>query len=161
MNDLTALLAFGVCLALSALYSGSETAFYSLSRARLEADAAEGRRSARLVRYLIRDESLLLVTLLVGNNLVLELMTAFGDNLLGSAVSLPSASREVVLTALLTPLVFLLGELVPKDVFRHRPHTLLGFCAPVIAFTRGLLLPLALPLRALAALLERAAGLRP
>ncbi|QDU67010.1 CNNM domain-containing protein [Engelhardtia mirabilis] len=153
------LFALALCLFLSAVFSGSETGFYGLSRVRLEADARAGRRSARLVERLIGDDRGLLITILIGNNLMLELVTTLGDDSLVLAGGVPTAYRELVLTAILTPVVFVAGELLPKDLFRHRPHTLLGFAAPIVGAARLLFMPLALPLRGLAVLLERALGL--
>jgi putative hemolysin len=154
------LLAFALFLALSAVFSGSETGFYSLSRVRLAADERAGRRAARLVQRLISDDRGLLITLLVGNTLALELMTNLGDDALASIGAVPPQWREVLLTLILTPTIFFAGELIPKDLFRHRPHTLLGICAPVIALARLLFWPLSLVLRLLGQSLERVFGLR-
>ncbi|MEO0652542.1 MAG: CNNM domain-containing protein [Planctomycetota bacterium] len=160
MSLLTTLFAFALCLVLSAVFSGSETGFYSLSRVKLEADLRRGRRSARLVSRLTQDERGLLITILIGNNLMLELVTTLGDDALTQVARVPVELREVVLTAILTPIIFFAGELVPKDLFRHRPHTLLGVAAPVVGVARILFLPLSLVLRGVALGLERLFGLR-
>ena len=159
MSLTATLFALALCLFLSAVFSGSETGFYGLSGVRLDADASAGRRSARLVQRLISDDRGLLITILIGNNLMLELVTTLGDDSLQLAGGVPPNLRELVLTAILTPVIFVAGELLPKDLFRHRPHTLLGFAAPIVGAARLLFLPLALPLRGLAVLLERALGL--
>lgn len=151
---------FLLCLAMSALYSGAETGFYSLSVARLEVDAEEGRRMARLVHRLASDRHALLVAILVGNNLMIELVTHFGDELFGSLGLLPAvAGRELVLTAILTPIVFFFAELAPKDLFRRRPHSLLGLAAPIVALSRVVFLPVTYPLGAVSRLMERAVGI--
>ncbi len=155
MSPLWVWLGLLACIFLSALYSGSETGFYSLSRGRLEADEREGRRRASLVRWLVRDERALLIAILVGNNLMLELTTSVGESLLAGGGQLPGASRELLLTAFLTPLVFLFGEVLPKDLFRRRPHSLLGAAAPLLAVSRVVFLPLTLPLRGLSVVVER------
>jgi len=155
----TEFLGLATALVLSALFSGSETGFYSLSPARLGLDAREGRRFGRLVKWLVSDEHALLVAVLIGNVLTIQLATEFGGEFLARLGLLPAVGREFVLTALLTPVVFLLAELLPKDLFRRRPHRFLGLAAPVLAVARVLFLPLALPLRALARLLERSLGI--
>lgn len=147
-----------LCLLLSALFSGSETGFYSLSRLRLEGDVRAGRRLATLVQRLVRDERGLLITILIGNNLMLELVTSFGDQWLQKTLGVPGAYRELLLTAVLTPVVFVFAELLPKDQFRRRPHSLLGLSAPLVVFSRAAFLPLALPLRWASALIERLLG---
>jgi len=146
-------------LFLSAVFSGAETGVYSVSRVRLEAEAAEGRRSARLLSRLLRDDAGLLITLLIGNNLALELMTHLTESKVRS-LGLADGLQELVTTLLLTPAVFLFGELVPKDLFRRRPHLLLAAVAPLVALFRWLASPLAWPLARISLLLERAVGLR-
>lgn len=154
------LVSFCICMLLSALFSGAETGFYSLSSTRLAVDAENGRRMARLVHRLVRGEHALLVAILVGNNLMIELVTHYGDGLFGRLGLLPAdAGRELVLTALLTPIVFFFAELAPKDLFRRRPHTLLGFAAPVVALARIVFLPVTYPLGLVARLVERVVGI--
>jgi len=152
-------LAVAGLLFFSAIFSGAETGVYSVSRVRLEAEAHEGRRSARLLSRLLRDDAALLITLLIGHNLVLELLTHLvEDNVARSGV--PAFAHELTVAAVLTPLVFLFGELIPKDLFRRRPHLLLALVAPVISVFRWIASPLAWPLAMLALALERMLGLR-
>jgi len=151
--------ALAACLLGSGLFSGSETGFYSLSRMRVEAAARSGQLSAQIVQRLQRDEHALLVTILVGNNLMLEIATALADDRVAGWSFVPSGARELVLALWLTPLVFFFGELLPKDLFRRRPHTLVPRVARTISWAQVLLWPLSLPLRALTRLAERVAGL--
>lgn len=147
-----------LCVFASGVFSGGETGLYSLSRARVEAGVGAARqRSAEVIRRLLRDETGLLVTLLVANNLVNQLAANLGDALV-EPYGLPGAWREVAATALLTPPLFLFGELLPKDLFRRRPHTLVGLVAPVIAASKLLLWPLTAPLRALTLISARLLG---
>jgi CBS domain containing-hemolysin-like protein len=146
-------------LFLSAVFSGAETGVYSVSRVRLEAEAQEGRRAARLLARLLRDDAAFLITLLIGNNLALELLTHLAESGM-SRSPVPSSLRELGAAAILTPFVFLFGELVPKDLFRRRPHFLLALVAPLISAFRWLVSPLAWPLALLSVALERMLGLR-
>lgn len=145
---------------LSATYSGSETGFYSLSSVQVDIDARSGDRRAALMRWLLRNESALLITILIGNNLALELAThvaeAMAKELLGSD---DPATVALVVTAALTPLVFLFGEALPKDVFRQRPHGTTALAAPIIALSRVVFWPLERALRLVTLALERALGL--
>ncbi len=155
-----ALLSFVVLLLLSAIFSGSETGVYSLSRARLESEVRQGSRAARLLSSVLRDDTAILITLLIGNNLMLELATHLAEHQVDGVEGLPPWAHEVVITLVLTPLVFLFGELFPKDAFRRRPHLLLGICAPLLSFVRILFLPLSWPLVRLSRVLERMLGVR-
>jgi len=159
VSPLLLLLAGLGLLFLSAVFSGAETGVYSVSRVRLEAEAAEGRRPARLLSRLFRDDASLLITLLIGNNLMLELLTHLAESSVERS-GLPGYAHELVAALVLTPVVFLFGELVPKDLFRRRPHLLLSLAGPLISVFRWLVSPLAWPLAGISALLERALGLR-
>lgn len=142
---------------LSALCSGAEIGMYSLSRTQVEAEAESGRRTARLVRSLMRSESWLLATLLVANNLTHQAAT-FVSEIALAPLGIGEAWLELAITLLITPPILLFGELLPKDLFRRRPHVLMGWCAPFLHVTRAFLAPLAFPLQLATGLITRAFG---
>jgi len=155
------LLALLLCVLGSAIYSGSEIGFYSLSRAQLDLEASRGGRRARLVRWLASNDSALLVTILIGNNLVLEFSTSLGEGLFQRLS--PDASAELqaaVVAVVLTPLVFLFGEALPKDLFRRRPGAFTQSVAPVLALSRVLYWPLERVLRVITLALEHMLGVK-
>ena len=143
MSPAWLLLCLAACLLASAVYSGFETGFYTLSRQRVDLDEQRGRRAARLVRWLIEDDSALLVTLLVGSNLTQELLSHFGTELL-SGLGFPQRGLGIATTLCLTPIVFLFAEVLPKDLFRRRPYALVQRVAPFVVVTRLALWPLAM-----------------
>lgn len=151
---------FVIFLALiaSGIFSGSETGLYRLSHPRLEVEARSGRRSAKLLRYLLRRESAVLVTILIGNNLTLEVLTwktkALGKEALGGG------NHELLVVALLTPIVFLFGEALPKDIFRRRPHAAMAWTADFLLLTRILLWPAEQVLSLVGKCLEFVFGIR-
>ncbi len=144
-------------LVCSAVFSGAETGVYSISQVRLEAEAKEGRRTVRILAGLLRDDAGLLITLLVGSTLAQDLATLLFESRLASV---PPYARELVTTAALTPVLFLFGELLPKDLFRLRPHLLLGVTAPFLSFFRWVSSPVVWPLTLAADGVERLLGLR-
>ncbi|MBK8179385.1 MAG: DUF21 domain-containing protein [Planctomycetes bacterium] len=124
-NSWIVLLLAAALLVATAVFEGSETGLYSLSRLRVESDARSGRGRGKLIRRLLGDESALLATILIGTNLAMESLSRLSGILVGR-LGVPEAWREVALTVLLTPLVFFFAELLPKDLFRRRPHALVG-----------------------------------
>ena len=160
MNTLELILALLGCCLLSAVFSGSETGFYRLSPLRVDAEAEAGSRSARLMRWLLADDARLLITILVGNNLMLQLCTVLAEDE-ARRLGVAPAFLELVVTAALAPFLFFFAELLPKDLFRRRPHTLVAGSVWIIAAARWLFLPLSLPLQLLARLLERLSGAQP
>ncbi len=155
MSGWTFAFAFLLLLLFSALFSGAETGVYSVSRARIEAESAHGRRAARLLSGLLRDDAGLLITLLLCSNLVQDLATLLFESEVAGWSFLPEYSHEIVIAVILTPIVFLFGELLPKDLSRRRPHLFLSVAAPVLSLARWLLSPLVWPLRWGSLLLER------
>ncbi len=100
----------------SALYSGLETGCYRTNRIRLQIRVDHGDRRARVLQHLINRPTLLLSTLLVGNNVANYLGTASLGVILESQ---PLKSWQVALlnTAIVTPILFIFGEVLPKDLF--------------------------------------------
>ena len=128
-----------VALLASAVFSGSETGLYRLSQPRLEVEARAGRRSAKLLRYLLRRESAVLVTILVGNNLAIEILT-WRAEALGREMT-QGFSHELLVVLVLTPIVFLFAEALPKDLFRRRPYASMAWTADFLLLARFLLWP--------------------
>lgn len=151
------LLGLVLCLMGSALYSGAETALYGLSKVRVELDADRGRRLARLLHRLVQADGPLLIVILVGNNLMLELASGLADDLVAAeGVSATSAALRV--TLVLTPVVFLFGEVLPKELSRRRPHGVIGAATPLLALSRVVFWPLERVLTFLTRILERLLG---
>ena len=149
-----------LCLVLSAVYSGSETGLYSVSRARVDVRARAGRFGARLVRGLLERDSAVLITILIGNNLMLEILAHEGDTLV-RALDVAPDYVELCVTLGLTPLVFFFGELLPKDLFRRRPYSLLGVTGAWIGFSVIVFWPLERLLSLVSFGLERLFGVEP
>jgi CBS domain containing-hemolysin-like protein len=118
------LLIFGlfVMLVMSAFFSGIETGVISLDRITLRQKEEKGDRKAIILGRLLQKPERLLVTMLVGSNLAEVAATVL---FLICGIGLWGAERAELLTPLImTPLLFILGELLPKAVFRHKADTL-------------------------------------
>ena len=150
--------AFGIFL--SAFFSGSETGFYRLTRVRIVLDALSGDRIARGLLWLTNRPSLFVATTLVGNNLanyMTSLATVMGTQWLLGAGRWP----ELVAPIVVAPLVFVYGELLPKNLFYQAPNRLLKQAGPLFLACTVLFLPVSLLLWALSKILERFIGSSP
>jgi putative hemolysin len=98
---------------LSGFFSSSEIAMFSLARHRIDALLEEGKSGAKAVDDLKRDPHRLLITILVGNNLVNIAMSSIATGLLGFYVS--QGQAVVGATFGVTALVLLFGESAPKS----------------------------------------------
>ncbi|WP_255151206.1 hemolysin family protein [Halorarius halobius] len=102
-----------VLIVLSAFFSSSEIAMFSLASHRVESLADEGKPGASALKELRDDPHRLLVTILVGNNIVNIAMSSIATGLLGYFLS----RGQAVLAATfgITALVLLFGESAPKS----------------------------------------------
>jgi len=121
MDIVAYLLLVLACLVLSAFFSGSETALLRIRRRDLEHDIKEQSNPGALVaREMLNSTSRLLVTILLGNNVV---------NILGASVASALAVRFlgarwgiVVATVTMTLVVFLFSEVLPKAIAARHPR---------------------------------------
>jgi len=110
-----------VCLVASAFFSSSETALLRLRSQDIEKDVSDGRGpAAAAVRELLQSTSRLLVTILLGNNVV---------NILGSAAAAALAIHYlgaergiIVATVVMTVLVLVCAEVLPKAIAARHPR---------------------------------------
>ena len=102
-----------VGLLLSAFNSGSEIAFFSLSREDVDGIEDDDRRER--VERLLHNPERLLATILIGNNLVNIMIVIVLNYALSQMVAFNSAVASfVVQTVILTFLILLFGEVIPK-----------------------------------------------
>ncbi len=123
-----------VLLALSAFFSASETALTASSRAKLRARADRGDPGAQAALEVTRDSERLIGSILLGNNVVnilsASLATALFTQVLGSG-------GVAAATLLMTVLVLIFSEVLPKTYAILAPEDLASrVAAPISVFTR-------------------------
>ncbi|MCA9059058.1 MAG: DUF21 domain-containing protein [Planctomycetaceae bacterium] len=143
---IAALILFLLAVRLSAFYSGSETGFYRVSPMRLSIQAQQGNHDAqRLQQFLARPEQFVATTL-VGNNIANYLTTVALGLSVSVLVAESTGVTELVATVLVTPVVFIFGELIPKSLFYRAPSTLLARGVKWFWISSIVFLPLTFPL---------------
>jgi len=100
-------------IGMSAFFSSSEIAMFSLPKHRVESLIGEGRRGAETIASLKEDPHRLLVTILVGNNVVNVAMSSIATALF--AIYLSRGQAVLAATLGITTLVLLFGESAPKS----------------------------------------------
>ncbi|MEL6498247.1 MAG: CNNM domain-containing protein [Planctomycetota bacterium] len=121
----------------SALWSGLETATYVVSRLRLESRLAdpETAKSARRLKNELDHPRRALATLLVMNNLS-NYVGALALATLLTATGLSDWAVTLINVAVLTPVLFVFAETLPKEVFRTRAETFAYRFIPVLLVVR-------------------------
>ena len=145
-------------LLLSAMFSGTEIGFYRVPKIRLQIEAIAGDRIARRLFWLTNRPSLFVATTLVGNNLA-NYLCSFGAVLLVEVLMDRSGwYGEMASTLLLTPLLFVYGELMPKYLFMNAPNLFLRRVIPLFLIFVPLFYPISFFLEKLNGLLARWLG---
>ena len=133
-----------LCIALSAFFSATETAFSASNRVRLKTVEGPRKAKAQAVLELLEKYDSLLTTVLIGNNVVNIAGTAIAT-LLFTDYLMTKSSHEAGATAAsvaMTVLVLFLGEVGPKTLAKQHPEKFAMSAAPVIRVLMILLKPL-------------------
>ena len=121
--DIIKILLIIVLLICSALISGSEVAFFSLSKTDLKKISSSNARNIKLIALLRANPRRLLATLLVSNNFInisiVLLLASFGQ--LFDFNSLPNWLNFVLEVGFITALILLFGEILPKVYANRKP----------------------------------------
>jgi putative hemolysin len=120
-SDASKLLILFILLLFSAFFSSAETCLTTVNKMRLKSMADEGNKKAALVLKLISNQTKMLSSILIGNNIVnlsaSSLATTFAINLakksgFSNATSLITGAA----TGIITILVIIFGEILPKSI---------------------------------------------
>jgi len=116
-------------LFLSAFFSGSETALTATSRSYMHQRENDGDGRARIVNRLLAHRERLIATILLGNNLVNILASAIATSLM---IEMFGETGVVYATAIMTLLVLIFAEILPKTYALIHTHKMALYVAPIM-----------------------------
>ncbi len=125
-------------------FAGSETAVVSASMARMEVLAQQLDRRAEFIKRLMQEPERMLGTVLVGTNLMGTSAGVAGLSLIRWVLPGREGVQELVNTLVMTFVILLFCEIVPKTVFRAKADTMALRSAAVLRFSDAVLRPLVL-----------------
>ena len=146
-----------ILLILSAFFSGSETAFTSLSPFQVDKLAENSGYRGKILKQLYEKQNIFIATVLICNNLVNIGLSAFvtnytikiwGDDFLGAV------------TGGLTLLVLIFGEVTPKNIAISWNEPISLFIAPIFRVLSVILHPLIVVINACSSFVTRLVGNR-
>ena len=126
MPDPLSWILIAICIVGHFFFSSSETALSCCSRFKIQVEADEGKRSAKLIVKVCEKFDRALTTILVGNNIVAVAISAvstilFYNYLEGTGLA-PYAS--LISSIIMTIIVYILGDTLPKTIARAIPDTI-------------------------------------
>ena len=139
MSTTTCIIMMAVCLALSAYFSATETAFSSANTTRLRAMAEKGSRNAALACRLLEKYDRLLSTILIGNNIVNIATASIGTVLF---VRHYGEAGATISTVVVTVVVLIFGEISPKSIAKDCAEKCAMLSAPILRVLIWVLMPL-------------------
>lgn len=126
-------------LILKGFFSGSEIAMVNSDKLKLRHQAKMGNKGARLVLKLFKKPDVILGTTLVGTNLATVIISTLGTLVF---IELFGSSGDFVSILVLTPILLIFGEVVPKSVFQQKADTLVPFLIYILQFFSYVFYPL-------------------
>ncbi|EAQ13639.1 MULTISPECIES: HlyC/CorC family transporter [Maritimibacter] len=144
-------------LILSGFFSGSETALTAASRGKLRAKADKGDKKAERALVITEDNERLIGSVLLGNNFVNILASALATALF---TRLFGDSGVAYATIIMTLLVLIFAEVLPKTYAITRPESAAGWVSAPIRIVIFVLAPIVSIVRGLVRLILRAFGVQ-
>lgn len=144
MDNLLLTVAILFLLFLSALFSGAETALTAAKHGRIHRLANQGSRRAKQTEALMDDRESLIGTVLLGNNLINILASALATSML---ISLFGDVGVAYATIVMTVLVVVFTEVLPKTYAIGQPERLSLVLAPIMRGVVWVLSPMVMVVR--------------
>lgn len=139
MHWLTDILLIVIFLMLKGFFSGTEIAMVNSDKLKLKHQAKMGDRGAKLVLQMFKTPDVILGTTLVGTNLATVTISTLGALIF---IDLFGASGDLISVIVMTPVLLIMGEVVPKSVFQQKADTLVTYLIYVLRFFSYLFYPL-------------------
>lgn len=127
-----------LCLAGAGFFAGIETGVISIHRMRLRHLAEQGDRASRILEKFLDRPDHLLGTTLVGTNLCIVIASVVAASL---GATLLGAGGEVIMGVIMTIIILIFSEYIPKAWFQSQPLRRCRKFAPPLYWSSLLLLP--------------------
>lgn len=118
------------------LFAGLETGMYSLNRVRLHLMADRGNPSAAILQKLVHRPNKLLSTLLIGTNIATNIATS-ATGILLHELHLEQWQVIIADVLIVTPVLFVFAETLPKDLFAaHADRLVYPFARLILVMSK-------------------------
>ena len=136
-SELVEIMIVVISIILSAFFSGMEIAYVAHNRLQLEIDFSRGRISLPFIRFIFKNPSKYIATMLVGNNAALviyglaiaKILEPIFEHYISSEFSI-----LLIQTIISTIIILFFAEFIPKSIFRAYPNISLNIFSPFVAF---------------------------
>jgi len=150
-TEITSIVVLFVLLLGSALISGAEVAFFSLTSTDFDADSGQHFRKLEIIKKLLSKPKKLLATILVSNNFINIAIVLLFDSMteiLFSGITTEYNLRFILEVGVVTFLILLFGEILPKIYASRNKVKFAKLMAYPLNILDTLLTPISMPMRA-------------
>ncbi|MCU7906398.1 MAG: hemolysin family protein [Candidatus Thiodiazotropha sp. (ex Epidulcina cf. delphinae)] len=144
-----------VFLLLKGFFSGSEIAMVNSDKLKLRHQAKLGNRGAGMVLKLFKTPDVILGTTLVGTNIATVTISTLGALL---CIDLFGSTGDLISVVVLTPVLLIFGEVVPKSVFQQEADSLVSRLIYILRFFSYVFYPVIFIFSRVARLVTRIVG---
>lgn len=135
MNELAIWAGIVFCISQSAMFSGLNLAYFSLSKMRLAIEISRGNAAAMEVQHLREDANFLLTTILWGNVGINVLLTLLSNSVMAGVSAFLFSTFAITL----------FGEITPQAYFSRNALRMAAIFSPLLRLYQRLLWPIAKP----------------
>ena len=151
-------LIIGICVLAHFFFSAGETALACANRFKMQVEADEGKKTARLVLHVCEKYDRALITVLIGSNIVAIVASAVSTILfynLFSSSGLLDETISLISSIIISLLIYILGDALPKTIARSIPDTISKAFVYPVYWLIILLFPITIVFEQLTKLIER------
>ena len=151
-------LIIGLCVLAHFFFSAGETALACVNRFKMQVEADDGKKSARLVLHVCEKYDRALITVLIGSNIVSIVASAISTilfyHLLSSSNLLPD-EISMISSVVISLSIYVIGDALPKTIARSIPDTISKAFVYPIYWLMLILFPITYVFDKLTKLIER------
>ena len=148
----------GICVLAHFFFSAGETALACANRFKMQVEADDGKKSARLVLHVCEKYDRALITVLIGSNIVSIVASAISTilfyHILSSYNLLPD-TISLISSVIISLLIYVIGDALPKTIARSIPDTISKLFVYPIYFLMLILFPITFVFEKLTKLIEK------
>ena len=147
-----------VCVLAHFFFSAGETALACANRFKMQVEADDGKKSARLVLHVCEKYDRALITVLIGSNIVAIVASAVSTVLFYNMLSnsgLVNDTISLISSIVISLLIYILGDALPKTIARSIPDTISKAFVYPIYWLMIILFPISFVFEKLAKFIEK------
>ena len=148
----------GLCVLAHFFFSAGETALACANRFKMQVEADDGKKSARLVLHVCEKYDRALITVLIGSNIVSIVASAISTILfyhLLSSTNLVPDEISMISSVVISLSIYVIGDALPKTIARSIPDTISKALVYPIYWLMLILFPITFVFEKLTKLIER------